>query len=352
MPYPSRLIGQPSEKITKLLGSLRFCFTALGFLPLGFLPLGFLPLGFLATSSLGQSPSVPKFPETTSVAEMLQGNASFRLALGRIILDAKRYRVGQFRFKAQETPADVSPQLLRTLTVSLERGQPNLVLYRSTPTERWMIEARSNGRCKIDYANSATNYKITWNQPVHGPIKIDLTSENKTQTLSTQSIWHLRFEQPELCEQHLFPMLLKIEPNWNLELIAAETEKRLEEVFQVAPQVTEQRIQTLLQEFTSSNASTRDKAHRELRSLGLAILTPLTKLDWDRLEPEQRLRIERLVHTMKPTTDDTPNRLAAWLAGDFAVCERIALKLKGDAKKQGLNYLQALSGSEANRVIR
>jgi hypothetical protein len=337
MPYPSRSNGWFLEKILKSLACLNFLF---------------ISLWFLSTSSLGQSPNEPKFPEESSIAEMLQGNASFRLVLGRILLDTKRYRVGQFRFKVQE-PADIAAsQGLRTLTVSLERGQPILVLYRSTPTERWMIEARSNGRCKIDYANSATNYKVTWNQPAHGPIKIELTSENKTQTFSTQSIWHLRFEHPKLCEQHLFPMLLNIEANWNLELIAAETEKRLEEVFQVPPQVTAQQIQALLQEFTSNNASTRDKAHRELRSLGLAILPPLMTLDWEHLEPEQRLRIERLMHTMKPTTDDTPNRLAAWLAGDFAVCERIALNLKGDAKKQGLAYLQALSGSEANRIIR
>lgn len=337
MPYPSRTDGQLLEMISKLMANLSFLL---------------IGLSILSTPSLGQPPNESNSPETISVAEMLQGNASFRLVLGRIILDTKRYRVGQFRFKAQEPPDSAASQMLQTLTVSLERGQPNLVLYRSTQTERWMIEARGNGRCKIDYANSTTNYKLTWNQPVHGPIQIELTSENKTETLSTQSIWHLRFEQPKLCEQHLIPMLLNIEPNWNLEMIAAETEKRLEEIFQVPPQVTEQQIQELLQEFTSNNASTRDKAHRELRSLGLAILTPLMILDWEHLEPEQRLRIERLVQTMKPTTDDTPNRLAAWLAGDFSVCERIAMKLKGDAKKQGLAYLQALSGSEANRIIR
>lgn len=305
------------------------------------------------TSQLRAQP-IPEatFPKTAPLSDLLQGNASFRMVLGRIALDTKRYRVGQFRFKKAEMPEDLPADTLRTLTISLERGLPNLVLYRSTATERWMIEARGNGRCKIHYTNSSEGYALTWDQPASGMIKIDLENQGEKQSHSALSVWHLRFEEPDFCTQHLFPMLLKLEPNWNLELVAKETEKRMEEVLQIEPQISERKIQELMQEFSSNNASTRDKAHRELRALGLAILTPLMMVDAEQLELEQRLRIERLVQTMKPTTDDTPNRLAAWLAGDYAVCQRVASKLEGDAKKQGVAYLQGLSGIESSSIIR
>ena len=301
-----------------------------------------------------QAQTIPEttFPKTAPLSDLLQGNASFRMVLGRVALDTKRYRVGQFRFKKAEMPEDLPADTLRTLTISLERGLPNLVLYRSTPTERWLIEARGNGRCKIQYTNSSEAYSLTWDQPASGMIKIDLESKGEKQSHSALSVWHLRFEEPDFCTQHLFPMLLKLEPNWNLELIATETEKRMEEVLQIEPQISERKIQELMQEFSSNNASTRDKAHRELRALGLAILTPLMMVDMEQLELEQRLRIERLVQTMKPTTDDTPNRLAAWLAGDYAVCQRVASKLEGEAKKQGVAYLRGLSGIESNSIIR
>lgn len=293
------------------------------------------------------------FPNTSTLSDLLQGNASFRMVLGRAILDSKRYRVGQFRFKKSADSTDELPaDTLRTLTISLEQGLPNLVLYRSTETERWMIEARGNGRCKIHYTNSAETYALTWDQPARGMIQVNLACKGVEKAYSGLSIWHLRFEEPELCAQHLFPMLSKLEPNWNLELIATETEKRIEEVLQIEPQVNEREIHELMQEFSSNNASTRDKAHRELRAKGLAILTPLLMVDTERLDLEQRLRIERLIQNMKPNTDDTPNRLAAWLAGDYAVCQRVASRLEGEAKKQSIAYLQGLSGIEATNVIR
>ena len=293
------------------------------------------------------------FPDTAPLSDLLQGNASFRMVLGRAILDSKRYRVGQFRFKKtadsnDELPADT----LRTLTISLEQGLPNLVLYRSTDKERWMIEARGNGRCEIHYTNAAEKYTLTWDQPASGMIRVDLDNQGVKKTVTALSIWHFRFEEPELCTQHLFPMLSKLEPNWNLELIATETEKRIEEVLRIEPQVNERRIHELMQEFSSNNASTRDKAHRELRAMGLAILTPLLMVDTERLDLEQRLRIERLIQNMKPNTDDTPNRLAAWLAGDYAVCQRVASRLEGEAKQQSIAYLQGLSGIEATNIIR
>lgn len=299
-----------------------------------------------------ESIEASSFPNTPPLSDLLQGNASFRMVLGRVALDPKRYRVGQFRFKKSDKPEDNPVDVLRTLTISLERGQPNLVLYRSTPTDRWMIEARGNGRCKIQYTHTQAVYGLTWDQPASGLIKIELEQSGKKKHYTTMSLWHFRFEEPTIATQHIFPMLLKLEPNWNLELIAKETEERMEEVLQIQPQVTERQVQELMQEFSSNNASTRDRAHRELRTKGLAILTPLMMLDVNQLEMEQRLRVERLIQAMKPTTDDTPNRLAAWLAGDYGVCQRVAAKLEGDAKKQGLAYLKGLSGIESSSIIR
>ncbi|MBL8869139.1 MAG: hypothetical protein JNK90_05055 [Planctomycetaceae bacterium] len=319
---------------------------------LSFLLILWMSLCALPRQVLAQSAEAEKFPDTPALDSLLNGNASFRLVLGRIVLDTKRYKVGQFRFKNADVGDSLPADTLRTVTISLEQGQPNLVLYRSTPTERWMIEARGNGRCKIQYTHSEKAYSLTWDQPASGGIKVHLEQNGIKKSFTGLSAWHLRFEDPELCSQHLFPMFLKIEPNWNLELIAKETEKRMEEVLQIAPLVTERKIQELMQEFSSNNASTRDKAHRELRSLGLAILTPLMSLNMQQLDLEQRLRVERLIQTMRPTTDDTPNRLAAWLSGDYAICQRIASKLEGDAKQQGIAYLQGLSGIESGNIIR
>ena len=304
------------------------------------------------TSQIEPESNASPFPDSVPLTELLQGNASFRMVLGRVALDTKRYRVGQFRFKKNDSVEATADKCLRTLTIALEYGEPNLVLYRSNDVERWMIEAKGNGRCKIQFTNSSLEYAITWDQPSHGLIELTLESKGHVEKFKVLSLWHLRFEHPEVCSQHVFPMLLKIEPNWNLELLASETESRMVDVLQVEPTVTERAVRELMEEFTSPNAMNRDKAHRRLRSLGLAILTPLMSADIDAMPAEQRMRIERLMNAMRPTTDDTPNRLAAWLAGDYAVCQSIAARMEGEAKLQGMAYLQGLSGTQSASIIR
>lgn len=324
------------------------------------LPIAWLPLCIglwlvwpeMTETLFAQSASQLTFPETLPLSDLLRGNASFRLVLGRIILDGKRYRVGQFRVRNSDNQGQIDQSTPGTLTIALDQSQPNLSLYRSNAKERWMVEARSNGRCRINYANYEADYKITWDQPSHGSINISLEHGGTKQAHSTMSVWHLRFEQPEFCQTHIFPLLLKVEPNWNLDLIASETEQRLQETLQLEPQITRRRTEELLHEFTSNNASTRDKAHRELRQHGLAILPQLMSLEWQSMEPEQRLRIERLIRTMRPIADDTPNRLAAWLAGDYGICQQVATKLEGNARKQGFAYLQGLSSTESSNIIR
>lgn len=303
-----------------------------------------LLVSILAFATPQKTQGQERFLASGTPAELLAGNASFRLTLGRLILDSKRYRVGQFRFKQAVGDIPVDPNVLRTLTISQENGQPNLILHRSTPTQRWHIEAKGNGRTVIHFQDTANGYQLTWDQPAHGLIKVRIESSRIDQTLNGLSLWHIYFADPDLCLNHLFPLISTLEPNLNPELIATETEQRMIDVLQMEPIVSEKQINILLTEFTSNNSSTRDRAHRELRELGLVTLTPLMMSDLDKMEPEQNRRIERLIQTMRPTTDDTPNRLAAWLAGDYNVCQLIAARMEGDKKEHGLAYLKNLSG--------
>ena len=291
------------------------------------------------------------FPEGPELSEMLQGNAAFRMVLGRISLDVRKYRVGQFRFKTDANGKPSDNKIIRSLNLTLERGSPNLVLHRKQENQNWVIEAKGNGRTRIQFDESSSNYSVVWDQPSHGIISVVIREGDTSTSIKALSLWHIWFERPQICKEHLFPMLSKIEPNWNLELIARETDTRLKEALAISPIVSEKRVRDLLQDFNSNDSTIRDRAHRELRYLGLAALTPMMVTNLEPLGPEQSRRIERLIQTMRPNTDDTPNRLASWLSCDSMVCRSIATRLDGPAKDSGILYVERLTG-ETPPIIR
>lgn len=291
------------------------------------------------------------FPEGPELSEMLQGNSAFRMVLGRVSLDVRKYRVGQFRFKTDPNGKPTDSKTIRSLNITLERGSPNLVLHRKHESQNWIIEAKGNGRTRLQFDDSASDYSIVWDQPSHGIISIVVREGDKRTSLKSLSLWHIWFERPEICKEHLFPMLSKVESNWNLELIALETDTRLKEALAISPIVSEKKVRDLLQDFNANDSVIRDRAHRELRYLGLAALTPMMVTNLEPLGPEQSRRIQRLIQTMRPNTDDTPNRLASWLSCDSMVCRAIATRLDGPAKDTGILYVERLTG-ETPPIIR
>jgi hypothetical protein len=292
------------------------------------------------------------FPEGPELSEMLQGNSAFRMVLGRVSLDVRKYRVGQFRFKTDANGKPSDSKIIRSLNITLERGSPNLVLHRKQESQNWNIEAKGNGRTRLQFDDNANNYSVVWDQPAHGVISVVVREGDKSTSIKALSLWHIWFERPEICKDHLFPMLSKIEANWNLELIARETDTRLKEALAISPIVSEKKVRDLLQEFNSNDSTVRDRAHRELRYLGLAALTPMMVTNLEPLGPEQSRRIERLIQTMRPNTDDTPNRLASWLSCDSMVCRAIATRLDGQAKDSGILYVERLTGETPATIRR
>jgi len=161
--------------------------------------------------------------------------------------------------------------------------------------------------------------EVTLHQPLEGKLSVTVESGGSLSQTSAVSLWHLILAEPQLCEQHVTPLLESLRPDWR---IAEQGEAVRGSLLAAAgTDVLVQRAQwrKWVAELSHTNFQKRQAADRALRAVGQPMIAWLNRLDAEELDAEQRQRVRRICAELADPSADSPERVVSWLVDDKAV---------------------------------
>jgi hypothetical protein len=238
--------------------------------------------------------------------------ARFELVLGRI--RAVSLLGGQRQCVQNHGPAD---EISETLAINTDAEIPVIRYELLDGVQSLRIEVIDQTEIEIvrEARDGLSVPTVRYSQPTHGPVQLSLEQGEVSRTIEASSLWHVFLAEPELCREHLLPILQPLNPGWRLEEAIERTEARLCSTSD-GETVPRKRVVQLIARIDAADFRTRRNADRELRALGVTILPYLHSLDSSRLTREQRLRVKRLRQEISDCVPDTPFRIASWLRHD------------------------------------
>lgn len=159
--------------------------------------------------------------------------------------------------------------------------------------------------------------RVEYSQVPDKKIKLTIGAGEEARTSEANEIWQLILERPKECEEHLFPLLEMLRPNWKLAETAAKIERHLllgagEEIRNIR-----ERWNALVEQLGDDQFAKREAADRALRADGVAAAAYLRRLDVNSLDAEQQFRIRRIIESLNQADgDETPEDVAERLAGE------------------------------------
>ena len=261
--------------------------------------------------ALGQSSSEP-----ASGLSLLGRTNWVRLEVvgGRIAV--LTHRCGQSR----SASSDSSDPTQQRLNVQL-RGSMLVMRYESEDQfgRREMV-VDDDGTLRITALRyEADPREVTLHQPLHGKLTVSIESGGSLSRTSAPSLWHLMLAEPQLCEQHVAPLLESLRPDWR---IAEQGEAIRQSLLTAAgSDVLAERAQwrKWVADLSHTNFQKRQAADRALRAVGQPVTAWLSRLDGDELDAEQRQRVRRICDELADPSADSPERVVSWLIDDKSV---------------------------------
>ncbi len=157
---------------------------------------------------------------------------------------------------------------------------------------------------------------VEFNQPQDGPLTLTVSGNGTAKAIHGDTIWHLLLAEPDLCAQQLVPLVEMFRPDWHLVESAQTIESQMLRTAQDYRPENIKRWSGWVSELASDRFSDRQRADRELRGAGTAVLPYLASLDRRKLDFEQVTRIRRMLETADSDDEDVPEKVATHLMGD------------------------------------
>ena len=197
-----------------------------------------------------------------------------------------------------------------------------------------LVEAEHEERVSLERTpvNESGLASVKYFQRPGEDVRLTVVAGEETLDRRAPSFWHLLIDAPDAAYRHLLPLLEGFRPGWRLEAQARQVEESLLAIARSARMPDTERIQQLLRDLDAPDFQTRQRADRELRDLGPAVLAYVERLDLGQLGAERRTRITRIRQTLAGADSDTPSRVALRLAGDPVVW--LALLDREDVEKR------------------
>lgn len=242
----------------------------------------------------------------------------FELVLGRLQLSPETFRIGTVH---ERTPISGDRERVTSTSVSVLRGRPTLQYQERGGDETWRIACKSDHFVHVLYSlgSGVECQTLTYQQPVSGPVsaKVEYGDGRSVEQVQGVSLWHIAIEEPDFFGAHLQPLLMRLNPSWDVAALVANTQNLMNKPVHQSDSV---RIQSLVRKLDDPCSAERSAAALELGQMGLAAEQQLCKCLTKDLSPQQKLVIEKLIAAMQPVGNDTPMRLAVWMspvAGSF-----------------------------------
>ena len=276
------------------------------------------------------------------VAHMLSHGMCLSVINGRITLEWTQ-------------PSELSGRTTRGTVVESFRlvfqdGHQNLFYEHSSEEYLLTVTVTGTGDTVVirhQPRGKSTFVPMEYSQAPGRKITLSLGDGDRRQTFSGNELWHLLFERPQECEQHLLPLLDSLHPGWRLAETAKAVEGQMLYVVNRKEAVRRrERWEKLVGQLGDDSYAKREAADRALRADSPAVLEYLCRLDFDQLDAEQQFRIRRMFESLDTGNDDTASvkRTATRLASDPAVWLVLLSRPDRECRKIAAQRLSFLLG--------
>jgi hypothetical protein len=251
-------------------------------------------------------------PEVSLLAA--RGGIPCQVVMGRVVLVGDRLLAGR-----SDTREDEANGQREVCCVQANAGQMVLRYERVTSAESLAIDFVAPSELRMRYvpgAETKNRFAALFVQRDKGPLTLEIGAASERRVLSADSLWHLLLSEPQACHDHLLPLLDELHPDWRLAAQAEAAEQSLLAAKDLPAPPEAEHFARLLAELGDEAFGVRQAAEGQLRGFGVTILPLLSRVRPASIDAEQRRRIARIGSSLQPATADTPERIAAWLAGD------------------------------------
>jgi hypothetical protein len=177
-------------------------------------------------------------------------------------------------------------------------------------------------------------------------VTLTLVVDGKTTAYRADGLWQLLLIEPEVCRQHLAPMLDLLRPDWQLADRAAQIEDELLQSAATGQLPDRQRWDALVRQLADDRFARREAADRELRAAGPAVMPYLERLDFAHLDAEQQSRVRRILAELtEDIDDDTVSQVAVGLATEPAVWLGMLARPQERTRRLAADQLARLLGA-------
>ncbi len=279
--------------------------------------LGWVMLPTLAAAQPGISQPIPR-----SSFRVKNLDDATRRGLLHVGLESGRIKVEINRLPPTPSGQNGKPQDER-LTVRNSGGDFSIEYVKPGADRRVSIEIGvSSRRVHIvqEPQGGADVLPLEFTQPPRGPLSLTLGARQSQRVIHGASLWHLMIGYPEICRQHLLPLLQLIDSRWDLGKLAADLEEDLIQLACSQDAPDRRHWDALVAQLRDERYTRREAADRQLRACGRIVIHYLRELDPARLDAEQKFRVRRIIAALGEGEEiDTPDRVTSWLAGDPSI---------------------------------
>lgn len=206
------------------------------------------------------------------------------------------------------------------LTIEFMGPQPSLEYELSSVNEQFLVQLKEGERLSVKLlrrSDASEVVPVEFTQEPAASLELAIGTEGDRRVFRAPSLWHLLIDEPEICREHLVPLVEILRPDWRLMQTAAEIEQGMIRAAQSPVQSNREQWSALVAQLASDEFGQRRAADRQLRQAGQAIVPYLESLDPGRLDAEQRFRIRRIVAAMaNEVAEDLPSRVSQAAAAD------------------------------------
>jgi hypothetical protein len=293
----------------------------------------------LALTAFAQPPDEGVFPEKSLAAQ--RSWVHFGVLLGR--LQVLNSQVGQ---SLSATSEDSAAGVRESFAVNVGSSVVTVRYELVTPDVQLAVDFRGPDCLEIEKIplSDEGGVPLYLKQPRRGPIELRVGLGDDARRFQAGSFWHLMLLHSEVCEAHLVPILKSLRPDWQLDRATAEVETNLLRLARDGHVPQTDRWGELVEQLGHETFRGRRAAERELRACGQAVVAYLTRLDPRDLDTEQRERIRQIVRSLVSQTEDTPQRVALWLAADEAAWLAMMSREDPDTRSIAAAHLARLTG--------
>ena len=243
--------------------------------------------------------------------------ARLEIVLGRLRLT--RCRLGQ----ESQISANLPEQgIAETLVFSAKTTESARLRYEySDPRQQLRVEIDQTAQVAVHRLPRGESElaPVRLEQPLRGPLTLVLGDGQNAREFTADGLWQLMLAEPDICRQHLNPILQSLRSDWMLEEQSQQVEQALLALARSQHTPDRAKLAALVEQLSDPDFSRRQGADRQLREMGQLAVSFLNRLDERTLNAEQRSRIRQIKQAFHIDDGDTPDRVAAWLSEDKSV---------------------------------